>query len=105
MSFDTSAFWNLHQKLLSHPYTSIDMGGYSARIIIPEHDRIVNANYNNALKNTALTEDAPKTFEHFGVEIAFHQPTELALYSDEYHLDKNLKPLIDAFGPVLIKNA
>jgi hypothetical protein len=105
MSFDSTILGGLRQRLLRTPYKSITINGFTARLIIPEHDRIVNANYSPDIKARALAKNTPKAFEHFGVEIIFTTPTELNLYDDEYRLDENLKPTIEAFGPVLLRNA
>ena len=44
-------------------------------------------------------------FQHFGLEIHFHQPNELCLHDENLNLDEGIKQLIELFGPVIIKNA
>jgi len=44
------------------------------------------------------------SFQHFGLNIHFHQPTEISLHDADMALIPVIKQLVEKFGPVIIKN-
>lgn len=74
---------------------------YAARLAIPHYRDRLARHYGTDPRDVGLD----FAFEHFGVEIEFAAPVELALYDEGRVLDAGLRALIARFGPVVLRNA
>jgi hypothetical protein len=82
---------------------------FKAHIAIPNYASRVEKHYADLLPNglAAACEAigiAP-AFDHFGLIIDFEQPAELQLYDADTVISDDLRNAIDAFGPVIMRNA
>lgn len=82
---------------------------YEAQIIIPNYRDRVLEQYQDILKGNLelFTQRAniPFSFKHFGIEIAFSKPIELALHDINMAIEDCLRYLMGVVGPVVITNA
>ncbi len=104
---------DLIQRLTVAPHRAVDisLGGdhCSARLAIPHAGYRINRHYAKLLSNVAeeriRTAGVDNPFSHFGLILDFERPTLVHLFDDNLVLASNVKRLIGAFGPVILRNA
>lgn len=74
---------------------------FSAEVVIPGYSDSIARHYQINCRGLP----AGAEFRNFGLLIAFDEPTELMIYDDEWRLQAGLKKAIEAFGPVILRNA
>lgn len=83
--------------------------GFTAHIIIPHYRKRIQHHYADLLPGglEALCErfEIPFGLDHFGLTLDFDRETELRLFDDDEVLVSDLRKAIDAFGPVVMRNA
>ena len=78
------------------------------RIVIPNYFKALQKFYGESLipdQNSIEQESGlPLPFKHFGIELKFRDSTTLYLHNQENQLEGDLKPLMQTFGAVILKN-
>ncbi|WP_420347862.1 hypothetical protein [Pelagibius sp.] len=74
--------------------------GFQASVLIPDYRRSLLSHYGRN-SDSGLP---PLPFHHFGLLLDFESPVELALHDHARTLDAELRSLVRAFGPVLLRN-
>lgn len=74
---------------------------FTAGVAIPNYAQRVAKHYGTAPEQTGI----PFDFRHFGVVVDFEDPLELPVFDAERRLDDDLREVIAAFGPIMIRNA
>lgn len=74
---------------------------FTSAIAIPDYADNIRRHY-GMQPDTA---EIPLPFRHFGLVVTFDRPTELDLYDEAFTLDDSARRAIEAFGPLLLRNA
>lgn len=74
---------------------------FTAEVVIPGYSNNITSHYK--VDSSGLPAGAD--FQNFGLLITFDQPTEVLVYDDEWQLQDGLRGAIEAFGPVILRNA
>lgn len=82
----------------------------SVSIVIPHYMTNVQRHYADLLRGETLRSfgrriNVPCNFEHFGTEIRFDRPSEVAVHDSHLSVDDTLREMVTDFGPVILKNA
>jgi len=84
------------------PITGRAVGAdFTAHLAIPHYRAHLTRHFGTDPTSVGLGFD----FDHFGVEIEFAAPAEIALYDDERTLDAGLRGIVARFGPAVLRNA
>lgn len=78
-----------------------DNSSFTTEVVIPGYSN----NIANHYQVNGGSFPAAADFQNFGLLIAFDQPTEVLVYDDEFQLQEGLKEAVEAFGPVILRNA
>ena len=107
--FDTTAFLLLSADPGCELQGTLDNLPYSARIAITDYGDRIARHYRdvapNGLNSAAAEAAIPFDFPHFGLEINFARPVELAVHDVDMVLDHSIRALVARFGPVIFRNA
>lgn len=104
---------SLIDSLMRHPRHEAQgvAGGvpYRARVIIPDYGDAITDHYADllpgGLQSGCARAGIPFQFRHFGLILSFDVPVVFAMYDPDMVLDNGVRALVDAFGPVFIRNA
>jgi len=80
------------------------------KLSIPDYQSEIAIHYASLLRGKSVRSFAARTnvpcnFDHFGVEIRFHRPSEIVVHDQELSLDETLRRIVQRFGPTILKNA
>jgi len=82
---------------------------FKAKIAIPQYAARIARHYANllpqGLKAACDALGIAPAFDNFGLIVDFEQPVELQLYDSNLVVNDDLRRAIDAFGPVVMRNA
>lgn len=92
----------LRAEIFGHPC--------NVSIVIPHYLTKVQHHYADVLQGETLRSfgkriNVPCNFTHFGAEIRFDRPSEVAVHDSDLSVGDTLREMIAGFGPVILKNA
>ena len=105
---------DLISQLQKHPdrkfFGTMDGSRFVVQVVIANYPQKIIARYKGELGGRTPAELGLQlgrefSFQHFGLILTFDHQTDIILNDDKKRLNTDLRSLVDAFGPVVLRNA